>query len=319
MNRIWIKAGICDGEPFVAGTTIRVSVVLALVHAGVSVNEICQKRLPNLMAEDVSACINYYTERKDPSVPTTWGGPPISDLIDSKLGTPVGWASPEDISERRIIPKKINPLSLLYSAQMRRKYEKPIVVLLTLSICSVFVIISSLASLHRKAPRPSIQLSPEIVARIALQQGDDFYKSKRYEMAENAYKHALSIRQKDPLIENNLGMIYQVTNRTSEALTCFQHATEFAPNDSTYHYNLGLLYAKLRSYPDAELQLQKSLELKPDSDTHCNLGSVFFEENQLVAAASQYSKALHLNPKNHIASSNLHDVKVKLNQLAKNH
>ena len=318
LKRIWVKTGICDGEPFVAGTSVRVSEVLALHRSGVSKREICSKRFPDLTLEDVDACISYNENADDSDLPDAWAQQ--NNKVVAEWGNN---AEPQWGDGSLALPQpEEGRLSFLKDLQKRTgkyaKYEKPIALFLTLGICCAFISIASLASMHRKTFSPSLRLSSEIVSSIAMHQGDEFYSSKKYEMAKNAYKHAKSIRRNDPLIENNLGMVAQAMNNTQEAEAAFRRASELSPNDPTYHYNLGLLYAKAKRYPEAELQFQKSLELKPDSDCHCNLGSVYFEESQFEAAASQYRKALRINPKNRIAATNLRDVQSKISHLANN-
>lgn len=59
MNRIEIDAQIHFGKPCIAGTRITIQNVLELVDAGVSFPEIVQDYYPDLVIEDIHACLQY--------------------------------------------------------------------------------------------------------------------------------------------------------------------------------------------------------------------------------------------------------------------
>jgi uncharacterized protein (DUF433 family) len=59
MNRITIDAQIHFGKPCVAGTRITVQGILELVETGISFPEIIQDYYPDLVVEDIHACLQY--------------------------------------------------------------------------------------------------------------------------------------------------------------------------------------------------------------------------------------------------------------------
>jgi uncharacterized protein (DUF433 family) len=59
MNRITIDAQIHFGKPCVIGTRITVQGVLELIEAGISFSEIVQDYYPDLVVEDIHACLQY--------------------------------------------------------------------------------------------------------------------------------------------------------------------------------------------------------------------------------------------------------------------
>lgn len=59
MNRIAIDAQIHFGKPCLAGTRITVQSVLELIEAGISFTEIIQDYYPDLVVEDIHACLQY--------------------------------------------------------------------------------------------------------------------------------------------------------------------------------------------------------------------------------------------------------------------
>ena len=56
-NRIVSTPEILGGKPCIAGTRIAVSMVLELVEAGISFDEICTKFYPQISTDDIKACI----------------------------------------------------------------------------------------------------------------------------------------------------------------------------------------------------------------------------------------------------------------------
>jgi uncharacterized protein (DUF433 family) len=59
MNRIAIDSQIHLGKPCIAGTRITIQNVLELVDAGISFPEIVQDYYPDLVIEDIHACLQY--------------------------------------------------------------------------------------------------------------------------------------------------------------------------------------------------------------------------------------------------------------------
>jgi uncharacterized protein (DUF433 family) len=59
MNRIAIDSQIHFGKPCVAGTRITVQCVLELIEAEISFSEIVRDYYPDLVVEDIHACLKY--------------------------------------------------------------------------------------------------------------------------------------------------------------------------------------------------------------------------------------------------------------------
>jgi uncharacterized protein (DUF433 family) len=64
MDRITVNPDLCGGRPCVRGMRIRVSDVLDLLAAGLSVDEVVVE-LPDLEREDVAACLRFASRRLD--------------------------------------------------------------------------------------------------------------------------------------------------------------------------------------------------------------------------------------------------------------
>jgi uncharacterized protein (DUF433 family) len=61
LQRIWIDPDRCFGKPCIRGHRIWVSLILDLLAAGVSIEEILDQ-YPGVTREDVLACIAYGSE-----------------------------------------------------------------------------------------------------------------------------------------------------------------------------------------------------------------------------------------------------------------
>ena len=61
-EHIHVDPGVAFGKPVVAGTRIPVYMVLELVEAGYTLQQIVTDFYPTLAEEDVRACIRYATE-----------------------------------------------------------------------------------------------------------------------------------------------------------------------------------------------------------------------------------------------------------------
>jgi uncharacterized protein (DUF433 family) len=59
MNRIAIDTQIHFGKPCVTGTRITVQNVLELIETGISFPEIIRDYYPDLVVEDIHACLQY--------------------------------------------------------------------------------------------------------------------------------------------------------------------------------------------------------------------------------------------------------------------
>ncbi|MEK7746446.1 MAG: DUF433 domain-containing protein [Elusimicrobiota bacterium] len=60
-NRIEIDPNICHGQPCIKGTRIMVYLILELLEAGLTADDIIRDYYPNLTHEDIKACLHYAT------------------------------------------------------------------------------------------------------------------------------------------------------------------------------------------------------------------------------------------------------------------
>jgi tetratricopeptide (TPR) repeat protein len=129
------------------------------------------------------------------------------------------------------------------------------------------------------------------------------------------YRSALSIwsdtvakRPGNPRAHGNLGSALEAEGRRPEAIMEFQAALRLKPDYAEPHNNLGNIYATLPGRSaDAIAQYQEALRLKPDSAVaHFNLGNQWLREpGRIDDAIAQYREAVRLNPGYVAARTNL--------------
>ena len=58
-ERISIDPNICHGQPCIKGTRIMVYLILELLEAGTTPEQIIQEYYPQLTRQDIEACLSY--------------------------------------------------------------------------------------------------------------------------------------------------------------------------------------------------------------------------------------------------------------------
>ncbi|GBC95430.1 hypothetical protein HRbin16_01219 [bacterium HR16] len=61
LERISVDPEVCHGQPCIRGTRIMVYLILELLEAGVSPEQIIRDYYPQLTKEDIEACLQYAT------------------------------------------------------------------------------------------------------------------------------------------------------------------------------------------------------------------------------------------------------------------
>ena len=111
---------------------------------------------------------------------------------------------------------------------------------------------------------------------------------------------ALSITQKFPNHEFSwtvLGLIFEQTNRLSDALNSSQNAVKLEPKKYQTHFNLGVVFQRLNKFKEAEASYFNSIALKHDySKAHFNLGIINQKNGKLKEAEASYSQAISFKP-----------------------
>ena len=123
------------------------------------------------------------------------------------------------------------------------------------------------------------------------------YNNKNYKEAENL---AISISNnfpKNQFIWKVLGLIYDQTNRASEAIIAHKKAVKINPEDAEALNNLGIALQNLGLYSEAKESYQKAIFLNNNfSLAYNNLALVLIKQGKLNDAKINCKKAIKLNP-----------------------
>ncbi len=178
---------------------------------------------------------------------------------------------------------------------------------------------------------PNSLASEEEKASLCNLLGILYSDTQRYAEAEEAYKHALEIRERlaqtspaafEPNLAmsyNNLGSLYDDTQRYAEAEEAYKHALEiqerlaqnnpaaFEPDLAISYNNLGALYSDTQRYAEAEEAYKHALEIRerlaqtspaafePNlAMSYNNLGSLYDDTQRYAEAEEAYKHALEI-------------------------
>jgi len=106
------------------------------------------------------------------------------------------------------------------------------------------------------------------------------------------------IQQYNPALNYlTLGVAYQNTGKTQEALESYKRALEFDPNDAETYSNIGNIYAERKNFIVAKQLYLKAIEIDPTSaKAYNNLGNIYFEMGDYEKALECYHNAIILEP-----------------------
>lgn len=142
-----------------------------------------------------------------------------------------------------------------------------------------------------------------------VEAGKQSFENKDYGNAERYFRKVLKTNNNFADLHNMLGVIYHVDGRFEEAIKHFQQALKINPHYTEALLNLAVLYNDLGRYPDAK-KLYGQLHKKQDgkqkdiepvlkgklSNMHATVGDTYRTLGLYQHAATEYEKALALNP-----------------------
>jgi superkiller protein 3 len=131
-------------------------------------------------------------------------------------------------------------------------------------------------------------------------------KSGPTDEAVAAFRAALAIRPRNPMLHVNLGLALANHGKLAEAEAVYRKAIELKPDFAMAHNNLGIALRKQGKLAEAEAAYRKALALKPDYPlAYTNLGFALYEQNRLAEAEAACRKAVGLKPDFAEAHTNL--------------
>jgi tetratricopeptide (TPR) repeat protein len=115
--------------------------------------------------------------------------------------------------------------------------------------------------------------------------------------AEQLFKKVLELNPQNDNAYVGLGCLYRSQGRRSEAEQAFQKAMALNPQNDWAYIELGRLYTYQGRYSEAEQTFKKALELNPQNDVvYLVLGSLYNFQGRYSEAEQLFQKAAGLNP-----------------------
>lgn len=133
-------------------------------------------------------------------------------------------------------------------------------------------------------------------------QGNTLYAQKDYKGAAAAFEKALPYAQGTNIavVLGRLGEAYQQAHEYQQAADTYQKAIQANPNEANLHNDLGSVYGVLGKYSEAQTEFEKAAQLDPANAAmyYSNVGAVMYNAGKMDEALQAYKKVIALNPKN---------------------
>jgi len=126
------------------------------------------------------------------------------------------------------------------------------------------------------------------------------------DLAEKAYRQAITLQPNFPDPHNNLGMVLQKRGDVNEAIELYRKAIALQPNFPEAYNNLGTALMAKALVSDAVAAYQKALELKADyADAYSNLAFALGVQGSYANAIECCRRALKFSPNHYEAYRHL--------------
>ena len=166
--------------------------------------------------------------------------------------------------------------------------------------------------------------------------GDVLVRQGKFEDAIGSFQASVNLFPNYAVARSNLGVVYERLGRYNEAVAEYDEALKIDPNNASMHKNIGVVYFyHLKDYPKAAYHWDKALSLNPNDGQakaiqtnlqlikraieyqrllqaspnstllYNGLGVTYESLNRAEDAASEYKKALDINPYDPVANRNL--------------
>ena len=159
------------------------------------------------------------------------------------------------------------------------------------------------AILHYKT---ALRLNSALAALCNNNLGILFKMTNRLEDAIRHFREAVRLNPNFAEAHSNLGNIYTDKGFLEQALESSREAVRLAPHNAMAHNNLGKLLKTMGRNDDAIAHYHESLRLNPNlAEALNNMGNIFLEQSRLEEALAYFQKALRSNPTLPLTYSNL--------------
>jgi tetratricopeptide (TPR) repeat protein len=150
------------------------------------------------------------------------------------------------------------------------------------------------------------------IPKVHFELGYAFQKTDRVDSALECYKRCLELKPDYSLVFKQLGYIEYDKEKYEAALGYFnkyEATTKVDITDYLYWYRKGFMQNAQKSYTDAILSLNKSLERKKDYiNTYLELGYAATRLKQADEAIAYFQKAKAIDSRNHVSYNGIAEV-----------
>lgn len=141
-------------------------------------------------------------------------------------------------------------------------------------------------------------ISPGDVIFIPVAPNTNQNKKYSYKSALEKISQALEDNPNNPIIINNLAVVFVKRQEFNRALEILEVTSKIASENPVINNNLGLLYLLTENREQAEFYLKKATKLVPKlSAVHCNLGLLYLESDETDKAISELTHSLSIDSK----------------------
>jgi type IV pilus assembly protein PilF len=145
-------------------------------------------------------------------------------------------------------------------------------------------------------------------ANLHQQMGNSFFQAGRYPEALRELLQAEKLDSSNPMIQNNIGLIYFARSRPDLAEKYIKRAIDLEPKYTDAKNNLARIYIEVGKYQEADALLKVVLQDLTYSDSTrawINLGLSKFAQKDWSKSQESFQKAVRLNRDNCSANTYL--------------
>ena len=137
-----------------------------------------------------------------------------------------------------------------------------------------------------------------------VRQADRSAQDGRMEEAISLYNEAIREAPDQVSAHYNLALLHHGRGHVKEAISAFEKVAEIAPGDASTFNNLGVLYFADRALDRAEQSFAKAIEIDPEYvDAIYGIAKVYFEQYRIPDAIVNAQRCLQIRPDMEKASS----------------
>jgi tetratricopeptide (TPR) repeat protein len=142
----------------------------------------------------------------------------------------------------------------------------------------------------------------ELIKEQWLKEGNDLYKTNRYQEALAAYEQAISLDPDYAAAYNGKGDVLYWLKRYEVALAAYEQAIHFNPNLASAYKGRGKALSALNRYENALAAIEQAIHLNPnDSDTYNFKGSTLTDLGRYEEALNAFNQAICLDSEDTLA------------------